>query len=327
MKSLIFQLPSLGVILSATAIVLIGLFLLSWAKRRSRKKSGILTEILRDIGIGFIVAAVVTVLYEANTRSVKEHSDMVTVLNAIMESGITRDVWGEVQSGIIARHQLRRGAKVDLQLLREVTLPDGRKITMPPHQLVMKMTYEYDLYALTGALSKARIWHALDWQMHDSATDLPTFLSIKVSRDGHVFQTLDYSAIKKTQGVFDPNHGTMSLEGDLGVDLPPPDDKSGIHVISDRYEVVNFPGAYTLYMPEILAPPFLQPGQKPDQRDPTIRVTFGTIPKDIEVKLETYLEEHKFSPSVQNGTIWEFKGIMLPGQAVSFTFAKKPQGT
>ena len=231
MKDLItITIPPLGVILSATTIALLGLILLYWAKRRGRAKPSFRVEILRDTGIAFIVAAVVTVVYEANTRSVKEHSDMVNVLNSIMESGITRDVWGEVQGKILTRNLLRRGAKVDLQLLREVRLPDGRRIVMPPHQLVMKMTYEYDLYALKSAQAKAKIWHALDWQMYDKATDLPMFLSIKVERDHQVIRSLDATEIKNTKGVFDPNQGTMSLEGDFGVDLPPPDEKTKLHI-------------------------------------------------------------------------------------------------
>ena len=76
-------------------------------------------------------------------------------------------------------------------------------------------------------------------------------------------------------------------------------------------------------MPEILARPLLLEGQDPKTQDPTIRVTFDSIPNDIEVKLETYLEEHVFNPTDQNARVWEFKGIMLPGQAVSFTFKKK----
>lgn len=322
MKDLItISIPPLGVILSAALIAGVGLLFLCFAKLRARKKPGFPAEILRDTGIAFIVAAVVTVVYEANTRSVKEHSDMVSVLNTIMGSGITKDVWGEVESKVLARNRLRRGATVELKLLREVTLPDGRKIAMPKHQLVMFMKYEYDLYALTSGQAKAKIWQALDWQMYDKATDLPMFLSIEVKRGNQVIQRLDAATIKSTKGVFDRDKGTMSLDGDLGVDLPPPDDKNPLHITTERYEVVNFPGAYTLYMPDTVAPPL--PGKDPTTREPTIKVTFEYIPDDIQVKLETYLEEHVFNPSDKNARVWEFNDIMLLGQAVSFTFKKR----
>src|ERR1043166_6510485 len=55
-------------------------------------------EIVRDIGIAFLVAGIVSFIYEWSTRVTAEHHKMKSVLQTVMSSFVPEDVWNEVNN-------------------------------------------------------------------------------------------------------------------------------------------------------------------------------------------------------------------------------------
>jgi len=88
-------------------------------------------ELVRDIGIGFLVAAVVSVVYESSTRSVSEKERGVDIVDNLLSTFLGEDVWREIRSEVVRTPVLRRNHIIKVALLREGRLPDGQVISFP----------------------------------------------------------------------------------------------------------------------------------------------------------------------------------------------------
>src|SRR5712692_8865971 len=106
-------------------------------------------DLVRDLGIALLVAAIVSLVYEGSTRSIAQRETRVDTLNKAMSSFVPANVWQEVTSQVLHRDVLRRNAKIRAKIFRDAQLPDGRKISAPEGQAILKLEYSYDLYGLT----------------------------------------------------------------------------------------------------------------------------------------------------------------------------------
>src|SRR6266404_919101 len=138
-------------------------------------------DLIRDIGIAFIVAVIVSVVYEFSTRSIGEHDTILQVINSTMSSFVPPSVWGEVTNEIIQRKAIRRNVQIDLELTREVVLPNGQVVPAPKGQAVLWMPYSYDLYRMSDKESQINVQHQLEYEMRNEQLHLPRFLSVTVS--------------------------------------------------------------------------------------------------------------------------------------------------
>lgn len=86
-----------------------------------------------------------------------------------------------------------------------------------------------------------------------------------------------------------------------------------MRIITERYELVNIPGAYNLVMEELAAP-------SDPPRGPTAEVAVTQIPDDIELNVYGYYPPHDFTKVKGKPNTWVLDNVLLPGQEVTVLF-------
>src|SRR5215213_1206777 len=137
-------------------------------------------DIVRDIGIAFLVAGIVAFIYEWSTRVTAEHHKMKSVVQTVMSSFVPEDVWNEVNREILHRMVARRNLVIQMMLYRSGQLPTGESITLPPTQAVLWIQVSYDLYGLVTGSYRSDVTHYLDQEMRNEEVDLPRFTRAQV---------------------------------------------------------------------------------------------------------------------------------------------------
>jgi hypothetical protein len=264
-----------------------------------------LKELGRDIGIAFIVAAVVSLIYEWNTRSIAEKENMLNLYNNLMSANVSEEVWEEVNKEIFQWPVRRSNIKIRLKVMRDFPLSEGRKKTFSPRVSVLWMQYEYDLYRLAAGKKKFDVTHILDYFFErDTEINVPRFERVIVTG-------CDSKVIKDYQGTnlagISNAKGSVELVGNDGIALPSLKQKQYVRITTERYEFVNTPGFYLLVMPELVV------GK--------IKITIEELPEDLEAEV-IKMDYHEFLPE-KDKNVWNFDGVMLPGQFVSIGFTKK----
>jgi len=283
--------------LSVLIACVIGVLILLLAYFFKSKEWKFWGELTRDIGIAFVVAAVVSAVYEYSTRSIAEHETLLDTINRAMKAVVPGNVWDEVRTEILHRRALRRNVRIDMKITRDAVV-GGRRIQLPPDFAVLHMSYSYDLYGIAAGQSKVEVRHELANEMWNDDLQLPRFESVIVREPGgeRRYDAVNLAKISPQRGVVD-----------FDVTLPPPTSGQAVSITTDRYELVRVPGSYNLIMPELTACADRSP-------EPTIRVSISALPSDVDARLDTYYPPHKFvrAGGVQNE--WLFNDILLPGQ-------------
>lgn len=299
------QLKLIG--LGAIALGIIGLVL------AERASASIVKHILRDIGVAFIVAVVVTVVYEYSTRHLDERVTMLNVIDKAMAEFMPPSVWNEVKQEVLQRKMMRRNVDFEFKVLRDAKLSNGKLITVPKGQVLLWMKYGYDLYGMTADPIDVPIQHELGFEMWNAELEIPRFESVSVISD---------SGKKRKMYVGDDlqkiyhGKGSIRLEGPNLVRLPAAHLNQPVRIESERYELVSVPGSYNLVMPELAA-------RLENSQDPTITVTISEIPYDVVARLDTYYAAHIFEQPDKNNLFWIYEKIVLPGQG--FTVILQPR--
>ncbi|MDT4968838.1 MAG: hypothetical protein QOJ64_3575 [Acidobacteriota bacterium] len=261
----------------------------------------------RDIGIAFLVAVIVSAIYETVTRNIAKHETTVDTLNKAMAAFVPGDVWTEVTEQVMKRNFLRRKIEIKMRLFREGELEGGQRVSLTQGRAVLWMSYGYDLYGLSAGSSTVDVQHELDWNMLDETLHLPRFTRVIVSRRD--------SSPKKYEGDslsrIDNKHGSIFLKDGDTVGLPPPDTNMPVRITNERYELVCIPGSYSLVMPQLVARSF-------GENSLTITISLESLPPDVEAQIVTYYGPHQFTK--QRPDFWTYDSIMLPGQGFSIVF-------
>lgn len=272
-------------------------------------------EILKDIGIGFIVAGVVSVTYEWNTRSMAEREKDLETINRLMSSIIGPNVWEEIRNETIKVPRVRRNLVINLHLQRDWTLPNGQKIDLPKCRAILFMEIGYDLYLVSSEEPQPPVQQALNYEMWDEELQLPRFERVRIITPKNPFQTeevkIEGDVLHKVNEVYD-GKGTITLQGKYAVKFPPPEMNKPVRIITERYEIVNTPGQLSLTMGALTA---RVPGIEPH----TITVHLMDRLDDVEPRIETFWSGHRFTPNADKSE-WTFDGIMLPGQGLQIVF-------
>jgi hypothetical protein len=271
-------------------------------------------EFVRDIGIAFVVAVVVSVVYEFSTRSIGDRETVLETINKTLSAFVPETVWSEVKDEILHRNAIRRNVELDLVISEEAVLSDGRRVSAPKGQAIMWMSYSYDLYGMSDRESQIPIRHQLAFEMWNQELQLPRFERVTVSgptdADKRVYEGVELKKI-------DDGKGSIRLEGGNSVKVPPEGSKNPARITTERYELVYVPGSYNLIMPELTA-------KSEFSKEPTMKINIKKIPDDLQVDVDTYYAAHNFIKPEVNKNFWTFDRTMLPGQGLSFLFRNRP---
>ena len=179
-------------------------------------------DVLNELGIAIVIAAMVTLMYETYAREVLARETMVRIIESIMGDMFDTQLWEEMRKQLLRRTAVRRAFSVRLRVERDERLP--------AHQAIMWMSISYRLHALREKTEEVKLYHYLDRFMHDEKTGLPRFTHISVGDE-----------------VIDPRklHGRFAKEVDIRTW---PD---GVPVVVERREIVYTPGSYSLIMSDL----------------------------------------------------------------------------
>lgn len=301
------KLPPKGVWIGVLIAAALGVFALLTAPYWKIEKYPALhlEELGRDIGIAFIVAAVVSLIYEWNTRSIAEKENTLNLYNNLMAANVQEEVWEEVHKEIFHWPVRRSNIKIRLKVTHDWQPAEGGKKTFPDRMSVLWMEYEYDLYSLMAGRKRFDVSHLLDYFFEkDTEINVPRFERVKITGCDSVV-VKDYQGTELA-GVCD-GKGNVELVGNNGIALPSPKQKQYVRITTERYEFVNTPGVYAIIMPELMI------GK--------IKISIEELPEDLEPQVTT-MAYHEF-PREPGQNVWNFDGVMLPGQAFGIGFTKK----
>lgn len=265
-------------------IGVVGLVLIVFAAARLPAES-IRRDIVRDLGIAFLVAAIVSVAYELNTRSLLDVERLEGVLQTVLASNVPPKVWHQVNDEILQRHVIRRNVQFRLAVRSDPTLSPGQR--------VLKVAIEYDLHGLSSSNSKYTLSNELgSLNLQNVAKTLPRFESVTVGNK--VYEGADLAKISAA-GKFTVN--------DIDVN---PVSEQPVHIEVVRSEVIYLPGNYDIAMSE------LTDGIR-------LHIDGGDEFKGA-VKIWSDKGDAQLSAA---GDMWNFDGVMFPGQEVTVRFTKK----
>jgi hypothetical protein len=185
-------------------------------------------DLLRDVGIAFVVAAIVAAIYELHARARFDRETMRGVLGSIYNDIVDGSVWDEIRNQVLDKEVVRKNGEITLGLKENTSLPQG--------QHILWVEFEYDLCGLRSTPRRVELRHFLDSFMNSSELELPRFDQIVIGDDVHKGASLA-SCINK--GVFKKK---LSVDGREG---------TPIRIVVERHEIVYVPGAYNLIMGEL----------------------------------------------------------------------------
>ncbi len=270
----------------------------------------LLQEIFRDIGISFIVAGLISLIYEWSTRTAEKLGEMRTIVETFLKTFIPDKIWKEIENEVLLRKVFRSNLKMEVEFFENEIKIGNDKIPIPPGKAVIKTRVIYDLFGVSPFDDKIKISHFLDWHMRNEEMNLPRFTSMKIN-DGTERLFID----EKLSNLFDNKLGCLRIE----INEPKFSKNKGINIDIERYELVNIPGLYTLVMPEMVIPA--------DDINSTISISFineEQIRKDLNISINNWFNSvgHNFLKTNQKYE-WKFNKVMLPGQGFSIVFSNK----
>jgi len=221
------------------AALLISVVLTAWAARKKRRVPDSLTpEILRDVGVAFLVAVIVTGLYELHSRTILDTAKMREVLSTVLGYNVPLSAWEGVNTNILKCSTIRRNVKINFEIKPDKSLPNDTAFLI--------IDYSYDLYWLKSDSGRFTVQHDIESRYGDL-----TGFDYAVIRDSHggILEEYKYEPGQKREQEFKK---TVLL--DLGYDLKHDRflDDNALHVMNRRHEVINLPGNYTLGFPTLV---------------------------------------------------------------------------
>ena len=177
-----------------------------------------LNHLVRDIGMAFLIAAIVTEIYERYAREAAASESAEEIVGKLVSDILDRGVWRELREQIVEKVAVRKATRVELRLFSQGA-GGGNRL-----RLWVKITYR--LSSLRSRTKDVDIVHFLDSYMRDDALGLPRFISFVV---GGNHEQLSHSQTRIKKVV------TLGPRG--SPDIP---------VEVEREELVYIPGAYSL---------------------------------------------------------------------------------
>lgn len=263
-----------------------------------KEQENLVYHILRDLGIAFLVAIIVTGVYDLHERSRGDHERIEDTLSQLIDDIVDVGVWKEVKAQVIESTMIRENVDIRLKIMPEPP---------PSNRAVLEVEFGYDLRGLRVTPDRYVVNHQLD--KHISGSGLPCFDKINVGyqwlsgADGE--HLLDVAKV--------PGGGKVIIkEGDVEIQnilLGGAERKMKITTL--RRELVYMPGTYCLFM-NIL----------------TKGVNELVVDAPDNVETIVAIRPHLNGLIVEDpGKVWRYKPLLLRGQCVEFRFkAKEAKG-
>jgi len=278
-------------------------------------------EVSRDVGIAFIVAGIISIIYEWSTRTTEKKIEMKSILDESLSTFIPNVVWNEVKTEVLLRKVFRSNMELRLKVLEGEFKFDDKadSIKIPEDKIVLKTILSYNLYGISTGNSNVDVKHHLDQHMRNNDMRLPCFTSATIK--GGENESKIYIG-DELAALVDSRTGCLSLSGKNNVKTSYLNQTNPTVICIERYEIVNVPGLYTMVMPEMVIP---MSNDIASHKKPTVNIILeNEIKKGIEMSIETWFNSpnHKFEKNA-SGNEWQFKSVILPGQGFSLIFSIK----
>jgi len=238
-------------------------------------------ELARDLGIAFVVAVAVTIIYEVYARRRYERSKFISALQLIMDEVVHPRVWEAVRKQVIERNVIREDNEIILSLEEMDGLGSG--------QMVLRVDYNYKVRSLRSGSVAFELHHYLDDHIHSA--NLPKFERIEIGSRNYSGTRLKE---KIENGVFST---TLNLE---------PRHHGSLSVRTRRKEITYVPGSYNLFMNELCA---------------GMTIILDRIPPGIVAFVRGPHSAHPLPMTVGPAVNDFCGDILLPGQGFEFRFA------
>jgi hypothetical protein len=196
-----------------------------------------LHDVLDELGVATIVAAVVTLMYETYAREVFTHETTKHMLETVMGDMFDNKLWDELRWQLLEKEAIRRAFTVRISLSRDPQLPQ--------HEGVLRVFVTYRLHVLRPRVGKVGIHHYLDRFMANRALQLPRFEYVAIG-----------SEILDVRTLPDDFKRDVVMSGEAGVPIT-----------IERREIVYTPGAYNLLMSDLTQLETVQVEELPDDVD------------------------------------------------------------
>jgi hypothetical protein len=289
-KRRIYLVTSLALLLTASSgIILLFLAHLKWHE----DWSSFFPDLLRDLGMAFIISTVVALLIEFYRFAHHWFGAMWEMLDLLMSEEITSAVWLELKDLIKGKKVIRKGVHIRLAL----TTGHG----LPEHLRELSVEYGYSLHGLGKKRTRIELAHELDYQFAGIDKILPRFTRFTVD-DGTGSAGIDFEAdMKAAQAT-----GTIKR-----VVWVPPRDGTAIQVWIERRELVPIPGSYNLYTPDFM-------------KGLNVIVADGAS----DVRVEVWIRPQGSGEELrQLGNSWYSDELILPGQGIEVKFITGERAT
>lgn len=285
-------------------LVLVCGVLLLLAANCIRASDSLLHHALRDVGIAFIIAFLVTVVLEHYSHRQREADIRSGLLDVILGKVIPPDLWAELKASVIAE-----GILCDSWELRVVIHQESLQIEGQPAQprFVARSTMTYTLRSQINRDYPVELKHELEAEeigQRNNGEMIPRLVSLACQAASSVdhFPELNLDA-QQLEAYLDANRSLIKIP--LTIPAAP---SQGVRVVLEREELATIPGQFSWYVFWIT-------------RNPTVSVDTSQISgHDFRV----YARHPNRGRLRQIGSgIWRFEGIMLPGQGFAIVFRTK----
>jgi hypothetical protein len=276
-------------ILLEIVLFIVGIALIVVA--HNNQHNPLLHDLTRDIGIAFLVSALVTIAYETYARTTFDLAKISSLLETVYGSGVPPRVWERIKETLLKRELIRRDAIVHLRVTQN-------RQTVSQDDLILDIDLEYKLQSLQSKAKDFVVSHGLD--EHITNTGLPRFVYASVGSES---ASIDNSSSWKSQSEhMRVSNGRL----DLDVHLRPFGENYLVPLRIRRQEVRECPGSYYLIMTEVTD------GLKVylDECDENVSVELIIRPTERDVRLEVGGVEIVDEP-------------LLPGHGMEFKLTRR----
>ncbi len=220
-------------VLTVVLLFFIGVALLVFASYN--REHHLTHDVIRDLGIAFIISALVTIAYEIYARSRFDLAKIETLLDTVYGSGVPAEIWDSIKEKLLSRRVLRRNCVLHVRVLHDPSINRG--------DVVLELDFAYDLISLLPKEQNYEVVHGLD--EHIAAAHLPHFIEASIADDSETIAGAD---------PWRSENDDMWVENGrlhLNVALPSAKENVLVPVRITRHEFRWCPGSYYLIMSEI----------------------------------------------------------------------------
>jgi hypothetical protein len=201
---------------------------------------GVWHHLIRDVGIAFLVSALVTGSYEGYLRQKVDLEKLESVLRTVAGSSIPVTVWQQIQLSLLARKVIRRQMRLKVAIIRSKAVPALCELEYTLGYQLVSLSKEHTL--------PYRIEHVLDAHLATEGVQKPIFRSFKIGSETY---GIDNGTPDKADEKLTVTGERLHYDAELAPVRDAMANGAGIGVSVTRNEVRNAPGSYMLIMSEL----------------------------------------------------------------------------